>query len=455
MINRSLITLLLFFLTNNLFAYEKDVHYGLTYWLAIKAGFHPRNAESIAQGDQSVDDGLYRPATWAVLLHVLTTGDVNASKEIQRIHFPSYGPIPGEPDKRRVQPSNAAAHEQHIKESQSKIEGRPVSNALEDFGVALHPLQDSWSHQGVPDIPFFPFYAKVYPNLSYGHPADRDGWYSHNADLTCLFPDETVEMAEAVYYALSDYLNYHSSLRNSPAESWPQLKVDVRKFAEACDKEAKRQWFKSDSEIPFDIYKDANFLEDINTPGQIAPKFRRYRETGSNLKKEAQNIPQALREVIEAFLRKWIVERSINGALEFIQIDEISKQLNALNLDSNVTRSWIGKFLMMWLVQDHGLVNKLGHGLPNAEGYSALPETAMQSQNEFSLLFAKDLSEAIEAPGFEKPYMIVPLPQPGGSRQNVYAAIFRFQQSPYDSILIVFSERESTWKVVGMFWHIL
>jgi hypothetical protein len=442
-------------LTSNLFAYEKDVHYGLTCWLAIQAGFHPRNAEMIAQGNQSVDDGFYRPATWAVLMHVITNGDINASKEIQRIHFPSYGPIPGEPEKRRVQPSSAAAHEQQIKESQSKIATRPTTDLLTDLGVALHPLQDSWSHQGIPDIPFFPFYAKVYPNLSYGHPADRDGWYSHNADITCLHPDDTVEMAEAVFYALNDYLNSHSSLRNTPTKPWNQIKVPVREFAEACDKEAKRQWFKSDKEIPFDIYKDADFLEHINTPGQIAPKLKSIRKTGSNLKKETENVPQALKEVIEVFLKTWIVERNISEAFEFIQIDEITKQLSALNLDSNATRTWIGKFLTMWLIQDHGLVNQMGHCFPNAGDYNALPETAIQSQTEIALLLAKDLTDAIEAPGFENPYMIVPLPQPQGSRQNVYAATFRFQQSPHDSIMIVFSERESTWKIVGMFWHIL
>jgi len=39
-------------------AYESDVHYGLTRWLALKAGFDPGQADAIALGNQRLDGGL-------------------------------------------------------------------------------------------------------------------------------------------------------------------------------------------------------------------------------------------------------------------------------------------------------------------------------------------------------------------------------------------------------------
>ena len=37
--------------------FESDVHYGLTEWLAIQAGFDERAAKTVAIGDQRVDSG--------------------------------------------------------------------------------------------------------------------------------------------------------------------------------------------------------------------------------------------------------------------------------------------------------------------------------------------------------------------------------------------------------------
>ena len=38
-------------------AFEADVHYGLTHWLALQAGFEPLQAQIIATGDERVDSG--------------------------------------------------------------------------------------------------------------------------------------------------------------------------------------------------------------------------------------------------------------------------------------------------------------------------------------------------------------------------------------------------------------
>ena len=38
-------------------AFESDVHFGLTQWLALKAGFTQQEADALATGDQRVDSG--------------------------------------------------------------------------------------------------------------------------------------------------------------------------------------------------------------------------------------------------------------------------------------------------------------------------------------------------------------------------------------------------------------
>ena len=49
-----LVAFSLFSSTGPSMAWESDVHYGLTRWLAIQAGFSPEQAKWIADGDQGV-----------------------------------------------------------------------------------------------------------------------------------------------------------------------------------------------------------------------------------------------------------------------------------------------------------------------------------------------------------------------------------------------------------------
>jgi hypothetical protein len=90
------------------YGWEDDVHYGLTFWLAVKAGFKPQDAEMIAASNLAMDQGTYNPATWATL-HVLLLDDPGAARAIQKNHFPSYGPVPGGPKQREVTPGGDAA----------------------------------------------------------------------------------------------------------------------------------------------------------------------------------------------------------------------------------------------------------------------------------------------------------------------------------------------------------
>src|SRR5712671_4511517 len=85
-------------------AWEKDLHYGLTKWLAFQAGFSLDDAETIAKGTQSPDNGKLYPAPGAVFHSACIGRDADVSRLVQTLHFPGYGPVPGPADKRSVDP---------------------------------------------------------------------------------------------------------------------------------------------------------------------------------------------------------------------------------------------------------------------------------------------------------------------------------------------------------------
>ena len=237
------------------FGYEADVHYSLTYWLARKAGFSIRNAYLIATADLSKDLGSYSPATWGVA-HILLTGDRAASDAIRKDHFPSEASLPAPPNERQVVPNSSAGRVEieRILALNSDIRDE---RWLSDIGSALHSLQDSWSHRGIPDIPFGPFFPTFRPSLSWGHPCDRGGWSSHDADLTFRDFGETNEMAREFCRILVPILEARPTLREHPSADWKQIAADVRSFGRASTKAAKATWFMSFADVPFSEYPQA------------------------------------------------------------------------------------------------------------------------------------------------------------------------------------------------------
>ena len=63
-------------------AWEEDLHYGLTFWLATQAGFSRNDADEIARGDQSYDDSEHTSAIPTVLWIVLSS-DTGAARDLQ------------------------------------------------------------------------------------------------------------------------------------------------------------------------------------------------------------------------------------------------------------------------------------------------------------------------------------------------------------------------------------
>ena len=173
-------------------AWEFDLHYLLTFWIATQVGFSRADATEIAAADQGYDDSAYHSAIGIMCL-VGIWGDVGAASTLQNNHFPSDARLPSPPARRIVTPDSKSA-----RIAIDAALPRSDAKALEALGQALHPFQDSWSHQGIPDVPF-----GFRPDLSCAHPAARGGWRSHNADLTHLHVAEVIDVAHETCAVLS------------------------------------------------------------------------------------------------------------------------------------------------------------------------------------------------------------------------------------------------------------
>jgi hypothetical protein len=131
-------------------AWESDVHYGITLWLALRAGFSEHWAREIARQDEGLDDGVLS-AVYSVFHYACIGKDEGMSRLVRDHHFPSTAPLPSPTKDRIVVPGKDAAWSQ-IRDRLAHP-GSDLRFEIEKFGMALHALQDSWSHQGEPQIP--------------------------------------------------------------------------------------------------------------------------------------------------------------------------------------------------------------------------------------------------------------------------------------------------------------
>ena len=215
-------------------AWEDDVHYGLTWWLALKVGFTEEQAGWIASGDQGVDDSNVTGSVISTALSSCVAAEASGAATVAKNHFPS-----------RVLPPSPAA-------SRVVLKGEPwwettraafpnvdkTEPTLSSLGRYLHSLQDSWSHQGKPDIPY-----SCDEKFAWGHALARGGWSCHLADLTYKWAagddSDAMSMAKATYDALA------KAYGKKPKESWKSVKAQVATFAKLDDKFRKSQWLET------------------------------------------------------------------------------------------------------------------------------------------------------------------------------------------------------------------
>src|SRR5579864_4444120 len=107
-IARILLSSWLLFAAANASGFESDVHFGLTQWLALQAGFDEESAQTIAVGDQRVESGDMQ-YVGPVLANACVAKDELRSRLAGERQYPSAGTFPGVPETRTVVPGGDAA----------------------------------------------------------------------------------------------------------------------------------------------------------------------------------------------------------------------------------------------------------------------------------------------------------------------------------------------------------
>lgn len=215
-------------------SYETDVHYGLTYWLARKAGLDNQLAHEIARANERSDLGNIS-ATHAILIEVCRGGGniEDSSRGVRDRHFRSDVSVPEHPKKRPVE----AAGKYAVQEVTERIEEHEkLDDAPYRFGRALHGFQDSYSHQGEAST-----LLACPDRWVWSHSQARGGPDSHKHDFTYEYPKDAKAMARRTYDVIVKFKKRRTSSNTTSAEP-ASLELDLNKFVGLKTKSEKEKW---------------------------------------------------------------------------------------------------------------------------------------------------------------------------------------------------------------------
>lgn len=258
------------------YAFQTDLHYGLTYWLARSAGLSEHDSHHMAIGNERSDSGML-DAKHAIIWQLCVKGDTNASMLTRELHFRSQKSVPAPLGDRTV--ANAAPYASSDIDAVIAESGTDYRDQLYRFGKALHGWQDTFSHQGEPSG------VQLCRDLwMWSHPRLRGGPLSSDADITHQHPKDCADAAQASYKKLVELLARIRKDLEPPA--WGTLANKAGAFCVAATKTSKARWFEEngvpqgpsilkhtsipDGERRFRRIPDLN-LEPVPAPAPIAP----------------------------------------------------------------------------------------------------------------------------------------------------------------------------------------
>jgi hypothetical protein len=424
-------------------SYEADVHYGLTRWLAHKAGYSDWQAHAIATGNFRVDSGLM---STLVLLpqYACVASDLAVAREVQERHYPSKVKVPADRKARAVEAGSPAASEPLTKTLQ-QAKGHEAQY-LGLLGAALHPLQDSWAHAGVPAVPAFGS-LNCDAELA-AQPPVRGNGGPHAADLTFVSPSSTVAMAKATFEALTAFPNVKGEKRT--AHDWPTLQPAVQLFAQARTKTAKRDWFVKQGMV------DTAFLQGVTLPngsnpgplnfdGRLLPQLAQ----GASLQ---HGVPPDAREFFDRFLARWLANESVESV-----VADFAKKKVESSKGSTASSSLAAQLttrLKVWKLRDHGTSARLAHlsrpftakeiAQVNAMGKEPAANVAVAVEQAFFPLVTGG-----PAPSPLLPYILHLLPGQDASAPRAIA-IARLMHAPRDTIGFLAEKSASGWTLVDL-----
>lgn len=423
------------------FGFEADVHYGLTRWLALRAGFTPSQADAIAIGDQRVDAGLVE-ATQLNLEYACAGHFPATARLAQLAHFPADQAVPAPTAQRTVLPGGPAARRE-LAQVVAAAKGKE-GLMLGRFGRALHPLQDSWSHQGVPSTPDPSATLACDASLASAPPSARGGPDSHAADLTSRWPADTLAMAHATYDQLSAWGPIEKQARQ-PAP-WTALATAVDTFAKAASKSAKRAWFVAQG------MSDTRFLAGISLPdgpdpgvldwpGRMIPPL-------PGIASQQHDAPADVRGFFDGFLARWLSAEPVEKVVADLASHAGSQP------DARRTATQLAARLKLWKLHDHGAASELAHARAPFTPEQLRTVDRMTRDRAANLQPATvadavlPLQPSTPAPVPMLPYILRPLPPVDGAPRTI--AIARLKHAPYDTVGWIAEQRDGRWALVEM-----
>lgn len=442
-----LLVLTAFLLAEPSGAFEADVHYGLTQWLALQAGYDPLSAKIIAIGDQRVDSGDMQFIDLDAMFACFGPDDVGAKRAGEH-HYPTSGKVPGAPEQRAVSPGSAAATKAAL--DVTKVPPGQSRYRLFKLGEALHTLQDSWAHQGVADTPRLP--GEVLPcdvTRAWGHPVARGGWDSHKADLTMYWRADVLAMAKATYDILLQYPPTPESKRE--ARRWSEIEPLLAAFIPASTKTEKKDWFAARG------IGDVSFLEGISLPDGAQPFTLRWPDRKlpqlESAKSRQHGIDPEVLDFYNRFFETWVMTADFDAI-----VSEFGGTRHPTDVKLGKTaasQAELAARLKLWRLRDHGRIADLAHALR--------PLTASERASVDKLTVARNALATYESPS-DAFFPLLPRTREASPLLPFYIAmvgatasagpkaiaVAKFRHVPYDTVIVVAEKIGGRWTVTSL-----
>ncbi|MEO6744717.1 MAG: hypothetical protein ABIN08_09580 [Caldimonas sp.] len=426
-------------------AYESDVHFGLTRFLALQAGFEPGQAESIAIGNQRVESGDMQFVA-LVFDYACLGRDPELAKEVSGRSYPSARQAPAAPAQRAVVAGGDVARAEVVR--LDTVNSSQGGFRLYELGQALHVLQDSYAHEGTPDAPQYPSLFACDPEMTWAHPKARGGWSSHAADLTSRSATETADMAKATYDALIRYPVIGTKQRT--AAPWEKVRPQLDGFIKASTKAEKQAWFASQGNT------DPSFLSGISLsdgpqPFTLEWGGRRLPKLTALQSRQHETDPKLL-DFFNRFFVDWL-SRDDFDALAEANLGAAS----AAKPDKGVVadRIELAARLRLWRIRDHGAVAELAHA-PTPLTRKQLGAITILAKSPAALARYPEPSEALfplvtntKVASPLLPFIVRKAP-PSSTGLERAVAIAKLRHAPYDTVGIVAEQAAGSWKVISI-----
>jgi len=426
--------------------FESDVHFGLTQWLALHAGYTPAQAQAIAIGDNRVDSGDMQYVN-PLFNYACVGADDNRAKVVSQLDYPTAGAVPGAPQQRSVVAGSDAAYY-----AVREVMKAPVAQSglrLYLLGEALHILQDSWSHQGLPDTPQIVDGAFVCdPDRGWAHPRARGGWDSHKADHTRDWPADTLAMAKATYDVLVSYPPIMEATR-SP-KTWDQIRGAVDGFVKAATKTEKKAWLVAHG------IADASFLGDTT----LKDGSERFDARWSERKLPALRSMQSRQHGVDAE----ILDFYSRFFADWMSSDDLDRVASAYGVGSGkpsgsssfapMDKRELAARLKLWRIRDHGVAAELAH-VPGRLTPKQLGAVASLGKGADVYVRYKSPADAFfplvpfgNDPSPLLPFLVAESKTIGDRARMVATA--KLRHAPYDLVAVVAEKIDGQWRVAAI-----